>query len=129
MDWEERFRSFVVKPPNGWRARLDTIPIGSLFLPPFVHQNGCAIGISIDETPSGRYLHLSISRPDRIPRWPEIVSARDAFLGRETACVHVVPDSRDHRNVHPFCLHIWAREDGTPIVDPMLAEYVAPRLG
>lgn len=124
--WREKLRSLATRPPAGWTPRLDRLPVGIDACPPFVHVSGLCAIVSVDFAPAGAFLHLSVSMRDRLPRWPEVVRARDAFLGEHVACVHAVPDTRDHRNLHPYCLHLWARADGVPILDPFLGEYVAP---
>lgn len=51
--------------------------------------------------------HVSISRADRAPSWPEMDAAFKLFFrpGEVAMQLHV-PDT-DHVNYHPHCLHIW----------------------
>lgn len=51
--------------------------------------------------------HISISRKNRCPNWPEMEHAKRLFFqDDETAMQLHVPVS-DHRSFHDFCLHIW----------------------
>lgn len=51
--------------------------------------------------------HISISRKNRCPNWPEMEHAKRLFFrDDETAMQLHVPVS-DHRSFHHFCLHIW----------------------
>jgi hypothetical protein len=56
--------------------------------------------------------HISVSRKNRCPNWPEMEFAKHLFFkDDETAMQLHVPPS-DHINVHPFCLHIWRPLNG-----------------
>lgn len=51
--------------------------------------------------------HVSVSRKNRCPNWPEMSQiAALFFLPNETAMQLHVPES-DHVNNHPYCLHWW----------------------
>jgi len=51
--------------------------------------------------------HVSVSLPERCPRWDELEFAkRFFFLPHETAMqLHVPP--KEHINTHPYTLHMW----------------------
>ncbi|GIW55015.1 MAG: hypothetical protein KatS3mg082_1419 [Nitrospiraceae bacterium] len=38
-----------------------------------------------------RWIHLSVSRKDRLPSWDDLVRVRDAFLGPEVEAYQVIP--------------------------------------
>ena len=57
------------------------------------------------------WIHVSVSRPDRLPSWEEISKVRDEFLGEQVEAYHVVPARKDYINVHSYCLHIWTPID------------------
>jgi len=65
---------------------------------------------SISTADSGFWYHLSVSRPDRIPSWDDLLKVRNELLG-DIECYHVIPTAKDYVNVHPYCMHIWARFD------------------
>lgn len=51
--------------------------------------------------------HVSVSRANRCPNWPEMEHVKRVFFrDHETAMqLHVPP--ADHINCHPHCLHLW----------------------
>jgi hypothetical protein len=81
---------------------------------------GLIVMVSIDtlapEVNSGtgytKWLHVSVSRRDRLPNWEEVARVKKVFIGEERAAVHVIPKSSDHVNLHEFCLHLWSPEHG-----------------
>lgn len=51
--------------------------------------------------------HVSVSRPNRCPNWPEMAHVKSLFFNdHETVMQLHVPPS-DHINDHPNCLHLW----------------------
>lgn len=56
--------------------------------------------------------HVSVSRPNRCPNWPEMSFVKGCFFtDLETVMeLHVPRD--DHVNDHPNCLHLWRPIDG-----------------
>lgn len=64
-----------------------------------------------------RWVHLSMSHPDHLPTWREVVAVRNAFLGPETRCIQIVPPASSHVNIHEFCLHLWHCHDGDALPD------------
>ena len=64
-----------------------------------------------------RWDHVSVSRRNRPPNWPEMEYIKRLFFrDDETAMQLHVPPS-DHISVHPHCLHIW-RPHGVEIPRP-----------
>jgi len=59
-----------------------------------------------------RWLHVSCSRPTRLPSWDDLRRVKDLFVGRERTALQVVPPASRHINIHPNCLHLWACLDG-----------------
>ncbi len=50
--------------------------------------------------------HVSVSLSTRCPTWDEMSWVARTFFPGEYAMQLHVPES-DHRNFHPFCLHLW----------------------
>lgn len=51
--------------------------------------------------------HVSVSRRNRCPNWPEMEHIKRLFFkDDETAMQLHVPPS-DHISIHPYCLHLW----------------------
>lgn len=69
---------------------------------------------SISKLANGEeWIHVSISRPDRLPEYQELAKVKKDFLGDELEAYQVFPKKSDHVNVHSFCLHLWAPVDQT----------------
>lgn len=62
---------------------------------------------SLDATPHGDLLHVSLSYPDHDPPWRVIRAVRDAFYPASVDCMMVLPRAADYVDLHPFCFHIW----------------------
>lgn len=58
------------------------------------------------------WLHVSLSRPDRMPTYDDMAEVKRVFIGPDkTAYQLFVPDT-DHVNLHSHCLHLWSCLDG-----------------
>ena len=69
--------------------------------------------------------HVSVSRANRCPNWPEMEQVKRAFFrDDETAMQLHVPPS-DHVNCHPFTLHLWRPLEGEIPRPPSLMVGVA----
>ena len=56
---------------------------------------------------NGGWDHVSVSRQNRCPNWREMEHIKRMFFrDDETAVQFHVPPS-EHRNLHPYCLHLW----------------------
>jgi hypothetical protein len=53
-----------------------------------------------------KWVHLSISRPDRLPTWEELRKAKDELLGDVEAYMVIPPRAR-YVNLHPHVLHLF----------------------
>lgn len=68
--------------------------------------------------PDGRrWLHCSLTGPDRVPTWAEQVATKEAFCGAESCAVMVIPPRSEYVNHDPRCLHWWVCADGRPLPD------------
>lgn len=56
----------------------------------------------------GTWIHVSVSRKDKIPSWQELTKVKDEFLGPSAEAIQVLPSKADYVNLHNFCLHIWS---------------------
>lgn len=57
--------------------------------------------------PPPAFEHVSVSLPDRCPRWPEMVFIKDLFFEEEEQVIQYHPPKSQHINCHEFCLHMW----------------------
>lgn len=51
--------------------------------------------------------HVSVSLPNRCPNWPEMDAIKQLFWRDDEAVMQLHVPKSDHRNVHPYCLHLW----------------------
>lgn len=73
----------------------------------FTTDGGMAVIATIDNTPHGVLLHVSVSYPDHAPTWEEIRLVKSAFFGEDLDAMMVLPREADYVNVHPYCFHLW----------------------
>lgn len=64
------------------------------------------------------WLHVSASRPDRLPSYLDMKGVKSVFVGDERYAYSVWADNVAHINIHPHCLHLWSPIDGhNPLPD------------
>lgn len=81
------------------------------------HRTGLRVIVSTAEFEDERtWMHISVSRKDRIPSWDDMKFVKNTFA--ETCFGYQVfaPPSA-HVNIHDFCLHIWVPLSGSPLPD------------
>lgn len=68
------------------------------------------------EADGRRWLHVSVSRPSRLPSWEDLREVKDTFIGRDRKAIQVLPPASEYVNIHPHVLHLWAcvDDDGLP---------------
>lgn len=94
--------------PASWR-QIERRGDGVMYLQSLTHLS---LIVSGEEHDGRRWIHLSMAHPDRMPTWPELVDAKEIFLGREEYAAQVIPPRSQYVNQHPFCLHLFAAADG-----------------
>lgn len=57
------------------------------------------------------WIHASISHPDRMPTYDELVLLHEAAFGDGWA-YQVFAPAEHHVNIHAHALHLWGRADG-----------------
>lgn len=90
--------------------------VGTAYKRRFRGQNWFFIRSTGLEADGKIWAHLSVSRPDRCPTHEEMIEIKRDFLG-DLPAVSVWVPTRDHVNVHPNCLHLWACLEGNPLPD------------
>lgn len=63
--------------------------------------------------------HVSVSRPDRCPTWPEMCWVKDLFFKPDEVAMQLHPVA-EYINNHPFCLHLWRPLDATVPLPPSI---------
>lgn len=61
------------------------------------------------------WVHLSVSRPTRLPSWEDLKQVKDLFIGRDKMAFQALPPASEYVNVHQNCLHLWYCLDGNPL--------------
>lgn len=51
--------------------------------------------------------HVSVSRPNRCPNWPEMEFVKRLFFRDDEVAMQLHVALKEHISVHPHCLHIW----------------------
>lgn len=51
--------------------------------------------------------HVSVSRNNRCPNWPEMDHVKRIFFTDDEVVMQLHVARRDHVNIHPFVLHLW----------------------
>lgn len=70
------------------------------------------------EADGRRWLHVSCSRPDRIPDWADLRTVKHTFIGDDAIALQVFPREAEYVNIHPRVLHLWSCLDGgDPVPD------------
>ncbi len=59
-----------------------------------------------------QWIHVSYSRKDWVPNHADTCKIKAAFIGDRYAYA-VFPPADRYVNIHPKCLHLWARWDET----------------
>jgi hypothetical protein len=74
---------------------------------------------SVGEYAGRLWLHISISSPDRRPRWDELVAAKEWIAGVDAYAYQVIPPRRHYVNIDDNAIHAWSPLEG----DPPLPEF------
>lgn len=101
-------------PPGHWKKHGDVFWAGVAAAQAWEHPlAGLTVLRSYSETKDGAFwVHLSVSRKDRLPSWEELNKVRNEFAGEEVEAYQVLAAKKDHVNIHSRCLHLWLPVDG-----------------
>ena len=81
-------------------------------------------GLKVIAASSDGWDHVSVSRKNRCPNWPEMDQIKRLFFHpRETVVQFHVPEDK-HISFHPFTLHLW--RSWSQIYDLPPSEWVGP---
>lgn len=76
------------------------------------HRSGLRVIASGAEYEGREWLHVSLSREDRIPSYDDIKHAKETFIGNGRWAAQLFPPVDQHVNIHQFCLHLWCPATG-----------------
>lgn len=63
--------------------------------------------IAVVASSSEGWDHVSASRPNRCPNWPEMEFIAGLFFEDDETAMQLHVPASDHVNNHPYCLHWW----------------------
>lgn len=69
------------------------------------------------EADGKRWIHVSYSRPSRIPSYEDLCLVKDRFIGADRQAISVHPPASQHVNLHATCLHLFHCLDGDGLPD------------
>lgn len=55
--------------------------------------------------------HVSVSMRHRTPNWRELCFIKDLFFSEDETVVQFHPKKSEYVNNHPYCLHLWKKQD------------------
>ncbi len=64
-----------------------------------------------------RWIHVSVSRRDRLPSYDDLAAVKRTFVGDDRRALQVFAPVGEHFNLHRFCLHLWTCLDGDGLPD------------
>lgn len=100
--------------PDGWRL-VQPFGDGNAYK----HRSGLRVIVTTADFEDGRdWMHVSLSREDRLPSYDDLRHVKSTFVGDNRYAYQVFPPALKHINIHSFCLHLWAPLTGTvPLPD------------
>jgi hypothetical protein len=69
------------------------------------------------EADGKRWMHVSCSRPNRLPTWDDLRRVKDVFIGKNRKAIQVMPPASEYVNIAKFALHLWCCLDGDGLPD------------
>lgn len=97
---EFRNRSFKTIQLFGW---LGDDKCGCFYVPSCIDKAALLVIASATE----QWDHVSVSRKNRCPNWPEMDQIKRLFFRPEEIAVQFHVAQKDHINCHPYTLHLW----------------------
>ena len=100
--------------PSGWQI-VQPFGDGNVYQ----HCSGLKVIVSTADFPDGHdYMHVSVSRTDRLPSYDDLKFVKSVFAGDHRYAYQVFPPVDKHVNIHPFVLHLWVPlTDEPPLPD------------
>lgn len=104
--------------PQGWKPKpIEFVPY-RFVLPTAAPENRLmAIITGATEADGKRWVHVSYSRPSRMPSYFDGVQVKRDFLGPERKAIAVFAPEDEHVSIHSYCLHLWHCVDGDGLPD------------
>ncbi len=111
---ERKYYPELVKVPDCWRV----IQRDVCGFPALMHPLGLRAIVTVAKESDGkRWMHVSLSRPDRLPTWEDLKLVKSTLIGKDKLAIQVLPPEAEYVNTHPYCLHLWHCLDGRAVPD------------
>jgi len=102
-DWSHLEKWRVVAQSDPWATDKGD-RFGAFIIPKATGQLRMLASEGDEEVP---WEHVSVSLADRCPTWAEMSYVKSLFWGPDETVMQLhVPDA-EHKNHHPYCLHLW----------------------
>ena len=84
----------------------------------YVFANGTSATLVV--THDGEYDHVSVSPLNhrKVPTWDMMCELKDLCFNPEEEAYQIHPPKSEYVNVMPNCLHLWAKADGSKVINP-----------
>lgn len=109
VDAAQRARVFAALDPKLWTMLADGVD-GQMWT---TRTEAVSLTLRViwsvaEELDERIWLHVSVSRPDRLPSYLDLQRAKTLFVGDDRVAYSVWPRASHHVNIHERCLHLWA---------------------
>jgi hypothetical protein len=94
--------------PDGWRI---VQPFGDGYA--YEERTGLRVIVSTADYDDREWMHVSVSRKDRIPSYEDLKYVKEIMVGNDRWAAQLFPPAADHVNIHQFCLHLWVPLTGS----------------
>lgn len=91
----------IILPPS-WKQISSPIPYQKCFR----KFNGLAVLVGQFEYEGDRWLHVSCSHKNKLPKWKEFLEIKNIFVGKDKKAIQIFPKQAEYVNIMPYCLHL-----------------------
>jgi hypothetical protein len=70
-------------------------------------RSGLRVIVSTAEYEGCDWMHVSLSRKDRLPSYDDMKYVKEVIIGNDRCAVEFYPPAARHVNIHQFCRHLW----------------------
>lgn len=83
----------------------------------FLSRDKLKVFQEVEFIDGAHWLHVSFSRPDKIPTYFDMTRVKALFVGRKRKAVQVLPAEEEHVNDNTNVLHLFSPLDADPLPD------------
>jgi hypothetical protein len=92
----------IILPPS-WKQISSPLPFQKCFR----KFNGLIVLVGQFDHEGDRWLHVSCSHKNKLPKWKELREVKDIFVGKDKQAIQIFPPESQYVNIMKFCLHLW----------------------